>query len=205
MKLSAIALGLAAAVLVQVPANAETNVALNGTVTATGSGFGDWSAQWGSGSLSSLATVTDGKFLPAQQQWNIGTVFWNGTSNGDASNFVTIALNAPATITHFALQADNNDDYLIQYLGAGNTWQNLVTIAPNRSWGMEMGYASLASPVTASAFRIRSAAGDGYYSISEFQAFGTIAAVPEPEMAGMLLGGLGLMIAAMRRRKQRTC
>ena len=186
------------------PALADTNVALNASVTIAGSGFGDWSAQWGSGALGSLASVTDGQFIPNGQQWNIGTVFWNGTYGGDASNFVIISLGAPATVASITLQADNNDDYLVQYRNAANNWQDLVTISPHRSWGMDMGGATLAAPVTTSAFRIRSVGGDGYYSVSEFQANGTIAAVPEPETYSMLLAGLGLLGFAARRNPKKS-
>ena len=185
------------------PAMAEpdSNVAQNGTVTIDGGGFGDWSNLWGTGSLASLATVTDGLFLPVQQKWNVGTVFWKGTLQGDADNFVTISLPKTATVSSLILQVDNNDDYLVQYRNAANSWQDLLTIVPYRSYGMEKGSATLSTPVTTSAFRIRSNAGDGYYSISEFQAVGTIAAVPEPETYAMLLAGLGLMGTVARRRK----
>lgn len=199
-------LGLVAAAFISIPALAVTplsNVALNGTVTIDGAGFGNWSSLWGNGSLSSLASVTDGAFLPTQQQWNLGTVFWNGNGGGDANNFVTISLPKLATVSSLTLQADNNDDYLIEFRDAGNNWVNLATISPNRSWGMENGSALLSMPVTTDAFRIRSVGGDGYYSVSEFQAMGTIAAVPEPETYAMLLAGLGLMGGIARRRKQK--
>jgi hypothetical protein len=186
---------------VSAPALADTNVALNAPVTVSGTGFGNWSATWGSGALGSLASVTDGAFLPNGQQWNVGTVFWNGTGGGDLNNFVFITMGATATVTSLTLQADNNDDYLIQFWNAANNWQDLVTISPSRSWNMTMGSATLAAPVTTSAFRIRSSGGDGYYSVSEFQANGSIAAVPEPETYAMLLAGLGLLGSMARRKK----
>lgn len=193
-----------AACLLSASALADSNVALNGSVSASGAGFGDWSATWGAGSLASLATVTDGVFLSNGQQWNSNTVFWNGTGGGDVNNFVTITLPQAVTVNSFTLQADNNDDYAIQYRGAGGSWVDLVTISPHRSWGMDMGYATLAAPVTTDAFRIRSAGGDGFYSVSEFQAFGSVVAVPEPETYAMLLAGLGLVGAIARRRAKRV-
>ena len=89
-----------------------------------------------------------------------------------------------------------------RYLDTANTWQSLTTISPHRSWGMDMGYATLSTPVTAKAFAISSMHVYDYYSsISEFQANGVMAAVPEPETYAMLLAGLGVMGAVARRRK----
>ena len=64
-----------------------------------------------------------------------------------------------------------------------------------------MGYATLATPVLANAFRIQSVGGDGFYSVSEFQAQG-VAAVPEPETYAMMLAGIGLLGFVVRRKKQ---
>lgn len=185
------------------PAYADTNVALHGTVEINGGGFGTWSSTWGSGTLSSLATVTDGIFLPTGQQWNNNTVFWNGTSGGDINNFITISLASLSNVNQLKLQADNNDDYLIQFRNASHQWQDLATISPHRSWGMDLGGATLTTPIQTDAFRIRSVGGDGYYSVSEFQAMGSVAAVPEPETYGMMLAGLGLL-GCIARRKTKT-
>lgn len=180
---------------------ADSNVALNGGVTTTGGGFDNWSSLWGSGSYAGPASVTDGVFVTQWQQWNIGTVFWNGSGGGDSNNYIDIALNHQAVINSITLQADNNDDYLIQYRNGAGPWANLLTISPPRNWGMSTASATLGAPVTADAFRILSVGGDGYYSVSEFQAFGTVVAVPEPETYAMLLAGLGLMGFIARRKK----
>jgi hypothetical protein len=187
-----------------IPAYADSNVALGGQVTFSGPGFGNYSSTWGAGSLANAQSVTDGLFLPTGQQWNLGTVFWNGSGDGDPYNTVTVQLNQLSTVSSLVLQADNNDNYGVEYKNAQGSWVSLTTLVPPRSWGLETAQQLLSTPVTTGAFRIRSVAGDGYYSVSEFQAIGTVAAVPEPESFAMLLGGLGLMGAIARRRKQRT-
>ena len=182
-------------------ANAATNVALGAAVTNAGPGFAAWSSQWGSDSFASLATVTDGVFVGNGQQWNLGTVFWNGASGGDASNTVTIALQQDALLNSITLQADNNDLYGVSYRDTSNVWHNLATIDPNTAgWGMASGSATLGAPVVATAFQIKATGGDGYYSVAEFQAFGSVSAVPEPETYDMLLAGIGLIAGVARRR-----
>lgn len=199
MKKLAIVATVIASTLV-LPAYADTNVALNGNVEIDGTGFGTWSSLWGNGTLSSLATVTDGAFLPDGQQWNSNTVFWNGTAGGDTNNFIVISLASRSNVNQLTLQADNNDDYLIQFRNSSQQWQDLATISPHRSWGMDKGYATLGTPIQTDAFRIRSIGGDGYYSVSEFQAMGNVVAVPEPETYGMMLAGLSVLGVIARRR-----
>jgi hypothetical protein len=194
-----IALALALAGALSAPAFADTNVALGGTVTFSGTGFFGWSSAWGSGSAAPLASVTDGVFVPTGQQWNTGTIYWNGTWGGDTSNFVQIDLSAPAIVKSIILQADNNDMYGIQYRDIGGNWHGLATADVYGGWGMWTRPDISVSPVVASAFRIASVAGDSYYSVSEFQAIG--APVPEPETYAMMLAGLGLLGFMARRKK----
>lgn len=176
--------------------HASTNVALGATVSISGPDFGN-SGSWGGSSPAPLSSVVDGVYLPNGTQWNTGTVFWSGAYDADS---VTITLAGTASVSSLTLQADNNDDYLVRYLDTADTWHSLTTISPHRSWGMDMGYATLSSPVLAKAFSISAVGGDGYYSVSEFQANGVMA-VPEPETYAMLLAGLGVMGAVARRRK----
>lgn len=178
-------------------ANASGNVALNGNVELLGSGFAAYSAQWGSGSFAPPSSVVDGSFLANSTQWNLGTVFWSGAFNADR---VVVSLPGLALVDSFTLQADNNDDYQVSYLGQDDEWHALVTISPHRSWGMDMGYASLTTPVQAKAFAISAVGGDGYYSVSEFQANGVLA-VPEPESYALMLGGLAVLVGLGKRRR----
>ena len=193
------ALAIALATLAIGSAQAD-NVALNGVVSTTGADFGN-SAGWCCGAPAALSSVTDGTFLTNGQQWNEGTVFWSGALGADTIN---IDLLHPATVTSLILQADNNDDYQIQYRDTSNAWHDLVVISPNRSWGLDVGNATLATPVLANGFRISAAGGDGDYAVAEFQAQGTVVAVPEPETYAMLAAGLALIGVAARRRKGRS-
>ncbi len=189
-------LAAAALALCAGAASAATNVALNGTVSISGPDF--WNSPgWGAGAPAPLSSLTDGTFLPLNTQWNLGTVFWTSPPNAD---IVTIQLSHTSVVSSILLQADNNDDYGIGYYDTASVWHALPTISPHRSWGMDNGSASFA-PITATAFTITNLGGDGYNSVSEFQAFG--APVPEPETYALMLAGLGALGFVARRKTQR--
>jgi hypothetical protein len=175
-------------------AQAATNVALNGNVALSGADFGN-SGGWCCSALADPSTVTDGAVLPIGTQWNTGTVFWSGALGADT---ITITLPTTSVVNSIFLQADNNDDYGISYRGTDGVWHDLTTISPHRSWGMDNGSASFGG-VTATAFAITAVGGDGYYSVSEFQAMGQ--PVPEPETLALMLAGLGAVGAVVRRRR----
>jgi hypothetical protein len=189
-------LAAAALALCAGAAGASTNVALGGSVSLSGTDY--WNSPgWGAGAPAALSSLTDGAFLPNGTQWNLGTVFWTGAYGADT---VYITLNQTSVVTSISLQADNNDDYGIAYFDAGGIRHELLTISPNRSWGMDMGGASFA-PITATAFAIYAVGGDGYNSVSEFQAFG--APVPEPDTYALMVAGLAGVAAIARRRSKR--
>lgn len=181
-------------------AMADTNVALGGAVNLSGSGF--WNGDsWGPGVPASAASVTDGLYLPIGTQWNLGTVFWTGDYGADT---ITVTLNQAALVNQLAIQADNDNDYRIQYRDTANLWHDLAVLSPNRSWGQDNGSAVLGTPVVATAFMITGAAGagDNHFAVSEFQAMGNV--VPEPATYAMMGAGLALVGLAARRRQRRS-
>lgn len=178
------------------------NVALNGAVTLNGSGFGN-SDGWASGALAAASTVTDGVYLPIGTQWNTGTVFWTGDVGADT---IMVTLNQAAVVSQLKLQADNDNNYLVQYRDTANVWHDAAVIMPNRSWGQDNGSVVLGAPVTATAFMISgtTGAGDNHFSVSEFEAIGRVVPVPEPETYAMLGAGLALLGWVARRKQRRS-
>lgn len=182
---------------------AATNVALNATVTLNGT-FGGADPVWGAGSLAAGSTLTDGTFLPATTQWNLGTVYWFGGPNIGGTPFfpgnnIQIDLGGQFFVDSLTLQADDNDAYPLFYRnGDADPWVSIWDAPVVGGFGMQTRNTSFA-PIIATSFLIGNGNGDGYYSVSEFQAIG--AAVPEPETYAMFLAGLGLMGLVSRRRK----
>lgn len=203
MKLKLTALTAALLILAFPLADAATNVALGGAVTTSGTGFGI-SDGWGVGVLAGNSSLTDGVFLPVSQQWNIGTVYWQG-GVPDTGDVITVTLAQASTVDSLHLEGDNNDAYSVSYRDLGGSWHALAVIDPNTnsSWGLGDGYASF-SPVSATAFQITATGGDGSFAVSEFQADGAaIPAVPEPTNLVLLAAGLAVVGLVARRRRQR--
>lgn len=177
-----------------------TNVALGGAVSINGPGFWN-SGSWCCGSPAPLSSVTDGLFLPASTQWNVGTVFWTDPNNTYGLDTVTVTLNATSIVSGITIQTDDNDGYGIEYRDTGGNWLSLLTVPPPGGWGMQTSSATF-GPVTATAFRISGVSGDFYNSVSEFQADGRVAAIPEPATYALMLAGLAAVGLVGRRSRK---
>lgn len=189
-KLSALALvGLLASNVASATVSIDPNVALNKPVTLSGTGFG---IGWGGG-LADASTVTDGVFKAASHTWDVDTVYWSGL---DAIS--VIDLGGMFTINAFTVQTDNNDTYRIEY-NQGGSWITAWDVPTNCCYGMQTNTATLSSGIVTNMLRFTATGGDGWYSVSEIQAFGQ--PVPEPETYALMLAGLGLVGFAARRRK----
>lgn len=152
---------------------------------------------WGPGSTSSSAiSVVDGAFRPEQTQWNNGSFWWDSTISSP-TNGITINLSQTMRFDQFVVQADDNDSYLIEWWD-GSAWQNAWAIPAVYQYGLiTRNSGPLASSFTTNRLRFTATGGDGYYAVSEIQAFG---AVPEPATWGMLILGFGAIGAGMRQR-----
>ena len=181
-------------------ASADTNVAYLAQVGTYGSGIGDSAGAVYGGGLASLDSVTDGTYTPLGQQWNYGSVYWSGLDSG-----VTITLSHLASVSRLVLEADNNDNYRIEFLDRANVWQSLTTVETDKAEpGQNLYGGLLATPVQARAFRI-SAYGDNHYSVAEFQAGGDFIAddvppQPVPEPTTWLMLGAGLAVLGARKK-----
>ena len=156
----------------------------------------------GGASLASQASIVDGIFLPETTQWNSGSWWWDQDPSVNSSQVVTtIQLNQKFELDSFAVQADDNDTYRIEYW-TGSSWQTAWDVPSVPSWGLVTRSSGALAPIVTDKLRFTATGGDNFYAVSEIQAFG-VAAVPEPETYALMLGALGLVGFVARRRRSR--
>jgi len=193
------ALGAFTAPAVAVP----FNVALGKPVTITGE-YGVISpdglaAGWGDSTTfppAPLSSITDGTYLAEGTHWQQGTVWWDERNGGSANNIIEIDLQGLFRIELLSLQADNNDRYQINYRNAGGVWTGYGFFGEFGGPGMRERQ-GIILPFEATAIRIDAFAGDGYYSVAEFQAIGT--SIPEPGTLALMAFGLSGLLLRRRR------
>lgn len=167
---------------------ADTNVALDKSVTLTGL-FGGLD---GGSSLAPAQSITDGNFASEGTLWNQGSVFWDSRKPGQADDSIEINLAATYAITHFTIQADNNDNYRVQYLNNG-VWATAWDVNTSATHGLVTRDSGSLPVIETSALRIIQVGGDQRFAVSEVQAFGAAAVVPELNTVALMAAGLGLL------------
>jgi hypothetical protein len=170
----------------------DPNVALGKSVTGSGTFF---TGGWGAGQTVSFDTVTDGLVFADSHQWDQGPVWWDETRV--KGSCLIIDLGGLYDLSGFAIQADNNDEYLIDASMDGMNWGLAWKVPVVGGWGVKDSSTTLGSTVTARYLRICGQGGDELYAVSELQAFGQV--VPEPATGVALLCGL---LAVSRRRRR---
>ena len=143
-------------------------------------------------------TVVDGVFRGMFTTWTQGTVFWDATAPGAASNTIVINLDHAYAINQLLIEADSNEFYQVQYR-SGASWIPVWNANPVPAYGLQTRASEvLPAPFVTDALRLVAIGGDGLYAVSELQAFG--APVPEPGTWAMLLAGFGMVGLYARRR-----
>jgi hypothetical protein len=128
-------------------------------------------------------------------------VWWDADVPGSDDNAIIIDLGAVYPINFLRIQADDNEEYPIDYrVAPGDPWITGIFATIAGGGGMRSRTGGFVPPFDASQFRLRGRVGDLYYSVSEFQAF---TAAPEPATLALVGGGLAA-VAAMGRRRRRA-
>jgi hypothetical protein len=148
------------------------------------------------------STLTDGILRPPMTVWQQGAVWWDATNQGSAANSIEIDLGGFRTLRAFSVQADDNDTYRIEVLNAADVWVTAWDIPAVGGFGLQTrpdpsdptAVFSLGAPIIGDRLRFTATGGDGFYSVSEINAF-----VPEPVATSLLAFALAA-IAAIRRK-----
>ena len=156
---------------------------------------------WEVGSTDSdVLSLVDGVFAPESQQWNNGSYWWDETQT--VTPFQTyLQLDASYSFNRLVLQADDNDDYLIEYWN-GTDWQTAFWAGATGGYGLTTRDSGMIPVFTTNQFRFTALNGDQYYAMSEFEAFA--AGVPEAGTWALMILGFGALGCAMRRHTARV-
>lgn len=167
------------------------NIALNKPVTLFGT-FGTLrpGAIFGPAPLANANSLVDGTYLAEGTPWQNGTVWWDAQAPGATTNSIEIDLLGVYEINFVGIQGDNNDEYRIEYLNASNVWVPGARALTMSGAGMRTRTGNI-GPWIAKKVRLTGLVGDQYYSLSEFQAHGTL--VPEPSSMLAMVAGLALI------------
>jgi hypothetical protein len=156
----------------------------------------------GTGGVTNAGLAGDGYFPPDGTYFQTDTAYWDNTGES-----ITFAFDQAYQLSGLKITVDNNDFYRVYISTNGSTWETYATILAFEgtvNGGVETFTLSL--PATANAYsfaKVEALFGDNAYSVGEVQFTGmAVTPVPEPATMAMLLAGLGVVGATVRRRSQ---
>jgi hypothetical protein len=147
----------------------SSNVAFGKTVAGKGEFF---TGGFGALQVVDFSTLTDGVFFPPGQNWTEGTVWWDEFMDS-IQNFLIVYLGDTYRVRKIVTQLDSNDNYVVSWNDLILGPQQITVVAPSTPGGLTPPIEINVDAIT-DAFRIEAdvgGRGDGYYSISEFQAY----------------------------------